>query len=255
MARADEWRVRLMHEASCHEESSFLTLTFNDGNLPADYSVSVRDVQLFNKRLRKRMGKFRFFACGEYGESSYRPHYHLVVFGVGFSDRTPWRKSASGHVLYRSAELESLWPFGHCEIGSVTSESAGYVARYCLKKVTGKPAEQHYQRINPVTGVLGPVRPEFITMSTRPGIGAEWYAEFGSDAFPSDFLVLDGRKVPVPRYYAKKLHEADLFDVKLARIARALLHENNNTPDRLAVRETCAELKAERLTRELEQES
>lgn len=250
--RSQDWSTRLYHEAQLHEESSFLTLTFRDEDLPWDRSVSVRDVQLFMKRLRKAVGRVRFFACGEYGEANQRPHYHILIFGYDFPDKVPWRLSPSGYPLYRSPMLEKLWPFGHCEIGEVTKQSAGYVARYCIKKVTGERARDHYTSVNPDTGEVAYLTPEFLVMSTKPGIGAGWYEKYSSDAFPSDFVTIDGSKVPVPRYYTKKLAEKELNQVKLKRLQRSIKHKSNNTPDRLAVREEIQVRRADLLKRDFE---
>lgn len=248
-----------------HEVSSFVTLTFSDEYLPEDYSINVRDVQLFMKRLRKALGhsRVRFFACGEYGDAGGRPHYHLLLFGFDFPDKTLWRRTGSGELTFRSAFLEKVWPFGHCEIGAVTSQSINYVARYILKKVNGAASEDHYYRVHPITGELCKVNPEFITMSNKPGIGSSWFDRFSSDAFPSDFVVIDGVKRPVPRYYMKRLiatqgdekGTAPSDRVQAKRLQRAAnpRSKSNNTPDRLAVREESATLKVARLKRELEE--
>lgn len=251
MTRADEWATRLWHEAQTHERSAFLTLTFSDEHLPEDGSIRVRDVQLFIKRLRKHLGhnRVRFFACGEYGGAGNRPHYHAIIYGYDFPDRQPWRKSDSGFVCYRSEILERLWPCGFAELGTVTRESLGYVARYVLKKVNGPAAEEHYLRANPVTGEVHRVAPEFITMSTKPGIGAEWYTRFKTDAFPSDFVIVDGKKKPVPRYYKKQLEIGEDLRVSSKRQVKAKKHADNQTPDRLAIREEVQERRAERLKR------
>lgn len=245
-----------MHEASLHEHSSFVTLTYSDENLPWDGSVHVTDLQRFMKRLRKRLGsRVRYFACGEYGERLWRPHYHLILFGYSFPDREPWRRTGSGHVTYRSELLERAWPLGHCEVGDVTPQSAGYVARYCLKKVGGDAAESHYSRPHPVTGEIHSVRPEFICMSSKPGIGSDWYEKFGDDAFPSDFLIIDGRKVPVPAYYLKKLKaedEAAALQVVAERKAEGQKRASDSTDARLLVRQDVQRLKVERLHREME---
>ena len=251
--RSREWAVRLHHEASLHTENSFLTLTYDDDFLPENYSVSVREIQLFMKRLRKSVGtKVRFFACGEYGEKNLRPHYHVLVFGHGFPDKKLWRKSPSGEMLYRSSSLEKLWPFGHSEIGSVTYQSSAYVARYILKKIGGEMAEEHYRRVHPLTGVECNVSPEFITMSTNPGIGREWFEKFASDAFPSDFVVIDGQKHPVPAYYKKMISDREAFLVVVNRKKRSLLHKDNNTPERLKAREEVQAAKLNRLKRDME---
>jgi hypothetical protein len=258
MDRALDWSTRITHEAMLHYNNCFLTLTYSDEHLPADYSVSVRTMQLFMKRFRKYMGECRFFACGEYGDGNLRPHYHVIIFGIDFDDKYPWRKTGSGHLVYRSPSLEKIWTLGHSEIGTVTEKSAGYVARYCLKKVNGDPAEDHYKRVHPVTGEIVSVAPEFINMSRKPGLGGAWYDAFRCDAFPSDFVVIDGKKRPVPEYYIRKLERDDpamYADVREARREKARAHAENNTPERLRVREECHKLKLRRLRRELDDQT
>jgi len=257
MDRSKDWATRITHEASLHKANAFVTLTYADAHLPLDLSVSVEAVQKFMKRLRRASGRgIRFFACGEYGERNWRPHYHLAIFGTDWiSDRYAWRRSSSGELLYRSPALESHWPFGHSEIGTLTTASAGYVARYIMKKVGGEQALEHYKRVHPLTGEVVQCRPEFITMSNKPGLGGEWYDRFKGDAFPSDFVIVEGERRSIPRYYTKKLVAESALAalvVKGARAARANRQADNNTPDRLAVRETVQILKAERLVRELE---
>lgn len=252
--RSRDWATRLTHEAQLHEDNCFLTLTFSDDFYPDSGSVSVEDVQKFMRRLRKAVGPVRFFACGEYGEAGDRPHYHVLVFGHAFlADRYLWRQSPAGFPIYRSALLEKLWPFGYSEIGTVTHQSAGYVARYVTKKISGDMAEEHYTRDHPYTGEQVRVRPEFIVMSNRPGIGRGWFDKFHADAFPSDFLIIEGSKVPVPRYYKKQLGELEAFHVTIKRKERAHKQKDNNTPARLAVREELQHIRAKQLKRGLEQ--
>lgn len=261
--QARDWATRIHHEAQLHQASCFLTLTFSDEHLPPDLSVSTRDLQLFMKRLRKKLGhgRVRYFGCGEYGEQLRRPHYHLILFGYDFPDRRPWRKTKSGFVVARSAELETVWPFGHAEIGTVTTESAGYVARYVTKKVSGDDdyARAHYRRekVDPVTGEVyqWQVQKEFIVMSTRPGIGAAWFDKFATDAFPSDFVVIEGRKTRVPRYYSKKLEGMDKLRILAKRKEKAALHPEEQTDSRLITKHESQILRATRLTRELDNET
>lgn len=263
MDRAKEWSTRLVHEAELHEQSSFLTLTFSDENVPPLGSLRKRDVQLFNKRLRKARGPFRFYAVGEYGEENNRPHYHILCFGHDFShDRYLWDRSPAGDLLYRSPQLEKLWPFGHALIGAVTQQSANYCARYVMKKITGKMAAEHYQVIDPETGeLLGYRVPEFSLMSTGGpgGLGAGWFEQFQSDCFPSDFVVIDGQQRPIPRYYKKKLAAQNTgplptvleLDLSTRRHAHARKHASDNTPERLATRHEAQILRAKHLKREL----
>lgn len=270
MDRARDWGVRIAHEVSLHEESSFLTLTYSDEHLPDDYSVSVRAVQLFNKRLRKAIApsRFRFYACGEYGDLGQRPHYHSIIFGYSFPDKVLWRRTRSGYFTYRSPLLESVWPFGHAEIGTVTRTSGAYVARYCLKKRNGARAGEYYRRLHPLTGEVVDVRPEFAVMSSRPGVGFGWIEQWESDCFPSNFVVVNGEKFPVPKYYRKRLRDRYEFpayavDARLmehwldsrhvaARRGKEWLrdHPEGLTKDRLAVREELQLLKQAKIERD-----
>lgn len=221
---ARSWALRCVHEAQMHEVSSFITLTFDPEFLPADLSINVRHWQLFAKRVRKRLGPFRFLSCGEYGERFRRPHYHACVFGQDF-DRKSWKlfRRAPGGDLYTSEVLSSLWQQGFCTIGSLSYESAAYVARYVMKKVGVAPENtEAYRRVNPLTGEEWYVSREFLTMSRRPGIGAGWYDRFKSDVFPGDRIVHAGKRYTVPMFYLRRLETEDpsLFAVVKAKRRR-----------------------------------
>jgi len=253
MAKAQDWSTRLCHEASMHEQTSFITLTYSDENLPAPPQVSVRHVQLFMKRLRKMHGPMRFFAAAEYGDRTFRPHYHILLFGFQFPDLKPWRRTGSGHVSYRSEKLEKVWTLGHSEVGTFTPSSAGYVARYCLKKVNGDLADERYRHITAEGQVLQ-LHPEFITMSSRPGIGMPWLERYRDDCFPSDFVVINGAKKPIPSYYLRKENERQQLLIKSKRKVEAAKQADNNTSDRLAVREEVQQLRVARLHRNMDNE-
>ncbi|AXH74916.1 MAG: replication initiator protein [Microviridae sp.] len=208
LERSRQWAIRCMHEASLWPSNCFITLTYAPEHLPIDVSLDVDHFQRFMKRLRKRfetydiktrkLNPIRFYHCGEYGEQGGRPHYHACLFNVDFPDKTLWMRS-NGNNVYRSAILESLWPYGFSSIGSLTFQSAGYVARYIMKKQLGKNADEHY--FDPYTGVIK--RPEYTTMSRRPGIAAHWVEKYSTDVYPRDFVLANGRKMPPPRYYDK----------------------------------------------------
>lgn len=264
MDKAQQWGIRIAHEATEHAENSFLTLTYDDEHLPEDYSISVRETQLFIKRLRKSLEpkQIRFYICGEYGDQNGRPHYHAIIFGHDFPDKTLWRKTPSGMYTYRSPSLEKLWTFGHSEIGTVTRQSGAYVARYMLKKISGPPAGSHYQRLHPVTGQICDVQPEFSHMSTRPGLGYRWIDKYEGDAFPSGYLVDNGQKTLVPQYYKNRLRgrNPDPFwgtddYYRNGEKGRRHRHEPeqiaNSTPERLASREESAFIRADKLKREV----
>lgn len=243
--KAGEWSTRCMHEAQMHDRSAFLTLTYDDQNVPASYSVEKAALKLFHMRVQEYFGPGkRYFSCGEYGDEGGRPHYHVLLFGEDFSaDREFWCKR-DGLPVWRSARLELLWPFGHCEIGSLTAASAGYVARYCLKKFTGQRADEHYFRLSAIDGAMHRVEPEFALMSRRPGIGSTWFDRFKSDVFPWSSVIVDGSPRAVPAYYRNKLTDDERKRLKLDRLrkdARDLSARRrrlaNETPERLRVRE------------------
>lgn len=201
LERSRQWAVRCMHEASLYEDNSFLTLTYDKEHLPLDGSLVLSHMQDFFKRLRRRYEgkKIRYYHCGEYGESLGRPHYHALLFNHGFKDKRLFSNRYGNNRIYTSDELSSLWTQGFSVIGDVTFESAAYVARYVMKKVTGKKADSHYAGR----------RPEYTTMSRRPGIGKGWYDKFKGDVFPLDRLVVNGKETRPPRYYQDLLAKED----------------------------------------------
>ena len=188
LERSRQWAVRCVHEASLYEDNCFITLTFDDENLNKrenPLSVDVSDFQKFMKRLRKKYGKgIRFFHCGEYGDLYGRPHYHACLFNHDFDDRRLY--SVRDDVrLYTSESLQELWPFGFSSVGDVTFDSAAYVARYIMKKINGENAWHHYSEIDFDTGeIINQRKPEYTTMSRRPGIGKGWYEKFKNDLYP-----------------------------------------------------------------------
>lgn len=241
LARSLQWAVRCMHEKQLHSESAFVTLTYDDEHVPADRSLSVREHQLFMKRFRKRYGDgVRFYMCGEYGELRRRPHYHYLFFNRDFGDKKFYRTSKGGMRLYTSESLSELWPMGFNVVGEVTLESCAYVARYICDKITGAKASDHYQYVDG-DGVVHPLVPEFTTGSRRPGLGADWYKQFGRHSLLSgDHCVLDGKRVRVPRFYDSRFEVTDteeLTRIKKRRINNARRFMKNQTYDRRRVRE------------------
>lgn len=202
LERSRQWAMRCLHESTLYENNSFITLTYSDENLPEGGSLQYEDFQRFMKRLRKRTkSKIRFYMGGEYGENgTIRPHYHACLFGYDFPDKVFYKRTGSGEKIYTSKLLESLWPFGLSSVGNVTFESAAYIARYCIQKVTGDLAEAHY-RVVTNDGVIVDRTPEFNHMSLKPGIGAAWLRKYRTDVFPRDFVVINGVKTKPPKYY------------------------------------------------------
>jgi len=255
--RSREWAARAVIESKMHEFNCFITLTYNDENLPPGKTLVKRDFQLFMKRFRKHAGiPIRYYHCGEYGDKDQRPHYHALIFGYDFPDKKLHSKGKSkkGHDIFKSETLEKLWGLGFCTISKLNYETAAYTARYVMKKITGEKAETHYRTINPDTGEVFDRLPEYATMSTNPGIGASFYEKFKTDFYPSDFLVVNRKKHPIPRYFDKRLKKENsrlLDQIKARRIKRAARLKSDSTPARLAVREEVQLAKIKTLKREL----
>lgn len=194
-----------------HEKASFVTLTYTDENLPLSLDgypvLCKRDVQLFFKRLRKRYGEgIRYYACGEYGPKTKRPHYHCIIFGVAPDELDPdWfyfgGKSGPDRPNYcRSTPLYEVWQHGIVHIGEVNQYSVQYTAGYVTKKITRKSDG---------------LTPEFQLMSRRPGLGLSAVAEIArslqkvsehsSTTVPARDVVVDGKRWPLGRYLLSKL--------------------------------------------------
>lgn len=258
------WGTRCAHEASLFENNCFLTLTYADEHLSPNLSLNKEDITRFLKRLRKRFVPkipveykddkeflefynfshgIRYYQCGEYGELLSRPHHHVLLFNFDFFDKVFFKKTRKGFNLYTSVLLDELWRYGHCFIGDVSYQSAAYVARYCVKKITGYLADAHY----------GDRQPEYATMSRSPGIGKYWYDVNKKEVYPSDFTVMDnGCKVKPPKYYDSKF-EADYFDdfelLKMSRKSMIRSDDPNRSCRRLQDREKVKKAQCKSLDR------
>jgi len=231
LERSRQWAVRCVHEAKMHDENSFVTLTYDPENIPLHGTLDKKAFPGFIKRLRDRLAdRVRYFHAGEYGTNTRRPHYHAIIFGYGFPDKTKWLER-NGNQVFRSKELEDVWGQGMCEIGSVTFGSAQYVAKYIVDKVTGRTAADYYP-----DGVCS----EFASMSTRPGIGKPWYDKWKKDVYPSDEIVIEGKVSKPPRYYDRLLEAEDPAMYKRVKAARTEKRRREDENDeRREVIETC----------------
>lgn len=221
LERSREWALRITQEATLHEKSSFLTLTYSDRNLPTHHSLRKKDLQDFFKRLRFFSElKLRYYACGEYGTQTLRPHYHICLFGEDFSsDRKLYKKTPEGFPLYNSQSLSDRWPFGHAVIGDLTFETAAYTARYVTKKITGEKASEHY----------GLREPEFSLMSRRPGIGTDWAKKNLID-LERGLCYSHGSLHKIPKFYQKQINEKKLLKLKYKNKKEALKLEQQKNP-------------------------
>lgn len=231
-----QWANRMMLELPYHATSCFITLTYNDEHVPlstyVDYNgeeqlsltLHKRHFQLFMKRLRKSYPDvtIRFYACGEYGDTTHRPHYHAILYGVDFSeDRALLGFSRDGYPQFVSANLEKLWPFGYSMICDVSWQTCAYVARYVTKKHKGK-TKDFYEYFN--------IEPEFSLMSRRPGIGRKYYDDNRDKIYERQEIFIStpkgGLKVKPPRYY-DSLYDIDCHD-EMERIKKARQEMSDN---------------------------
>ena len=190
--KRSDWALRLHYEGKLHLSKYFVTLTYADAHLRWKNNVSQlekRDVQLYMKRLRKSAPgvTIRYFAVGEYGSKTYRPHYHLLLFGE-----------------VSESQIRDAWSFGHVHIGQVTQASIMYCLGYI---VNGKGWQMRHKR-----------NPPFSLMSRRPGLGHNYLSPAMIEWHRSgrkNYAILDGSKRHLPRYYKTKIFSK----IDLVRIA------------------------------------
>lgn len=190
--------------------------------------------------------------CGEYGETTRRPHYHAILFNLDFDDRVLFTERDDVKV-YTSEKLQSFWEYGHTTVGDCTFQSAAYVARYVTKKVTGDLAGDHYAVFNSLTGEITQRNPEYATMSRRPGIASEWYAKYSGDVHNHDYVVINGKTVKTPKAYDRLLesHNPEAFEKLKATRKRKAKRKGSDSDRRLLDRETVQEARLKQLKREL----
>lgn len=203
------WQTRMIFEARCHPQNAFVTLTYDDKNLPADRSLSVTDALQFLDRLRHRksVAPFRYYIVGEYGDKTQRPHYHAALFNFPtclFGQSTYARRRSE--TCCRVCDLvREVWGKGNIYLGKLEPDSAGYVAGYIGKKMTRKDDTRLKGRA-----------PEFGRMSRMPGIGANYAHQIATsyggphcdivDVLP--VVRIDGKMKPIGRFMAKKVRKA-----------------------------------------------
>lgn len=201
--RSNQWALRMMHESNYWDACSFITLTYNDQNLPKDGNLQKEALQLFVKRVRKYIEPriCKYFGCGEYGEKRGRPHYHIVFFGLGAKDKKV---------------IEDCWKFGFIYVEPLTRQTARYVTKYVTKAPLGRSKRDKYY----CTRV-----PEFQTASH--GIGLRWIME-NFETVGKRGISYHGRSISLPRYYVIKGKEAGmsdqlLEDVRAERVQESML--------------------------------
>lgn len=226
---ARQWAVRCVHEAKMWNDNSFITLTYSDEHV-TDKLYYVH-FQNFMKRLRderfrsfikqsgftrktwsqllpsERSGMYAdyqvgLFSAGEYGDDKKRPHWHAIIFNWRPTDLIYKYSNERGDRVFRSENLSSLWPYGFSEVGSVTFESAGYVARYSAKKLVHGYDQDH--DFHPIS-----------KKSSKHAIGKKFLESYWKDIFSYGEVILpNGVKCGIPRYYEKwlKTHKPAEWD-------------------------------------------
>lgn len=223
---ARSWAARLMLELRQHDldKCFFVTLTYDDEHIghlrnEKDYfSLSKRDLQLFLKRLRKAISpeKCRFYAVGEYGSTTLRPHFHLILFNCSLNDYgfEDIHRSQLGYMYRSSNLLQKVWPYGFNVCAPVTFESCSYCARYMMKKLKGVEGGWYD---------LAKIERPFSTCSRKPGIGAAAFddmEDFASAAFIPVETGHGVKQFPVPSYFEKLYRKVNEEDAEF----RAALH-------------------------------
>lgn len=231
--RAREWAIRAEHELGFWSHACFVRLSYDDEHLPADLGANRRELQLFFKRLRKRLGTpIAYLACGEYGETNERPHFHALIFGYGkhfeedqeqptlsaewgLHPHTPQdlARRRRGKPKYRwngtcwdviRGPLLDAWStprndprppgaLGYVTLGTATSQSARYIAGYTLKSNVGKLTGYHHDG-----------RPAAFLLCSK-GLGKRWCLKHADQLRRDLQLRWHGGPVSLPRYYAKTL--------------------------------------------------
>lgn len=242
LERSRQWAIRNLHENQMHDYSCFITLTYDDDNLPYGGTLVLDHFQKFMKRLRKAHGKIRFFHCGEYGETTFRPHYHALIYGWKPDDPTLFARTDE-YNLYSSGVLTDVWGYGHATFGDVTFDTAAYTSRYVTKKITGEPAASYYRYVDEDTGEIIDRKPPYATMSRRPGIGMPWLQKYGSEAYTHDSVIMRGREMQPPKAYDRAFEHTDpatLESVKTQRLVKSLGRTNKPTDRQLRAGEIIA---------------
>ena len=208
--KSKQFSARIIGEASMYKDNCFITLTYDEEHCPK--SLSKRDLQLFMKSFRQSLSpkKIRYFACGEYGSSTGRPHYHIIVFGLSKYDdvfkRSVLSKLLEGQNGF-SATLDAWSKDGKSKgnvfVGDVSPQSAKYVAGYVMKKQGDSYHDSTWYKEQ---GLI----PPFVLMSRRPGIGATYGDKYKERFKHNPFVVLGNSRVGLPRYLDNRLFSDDL---------------------------------------------
>lgn len=232
---ARQWAVRIYHESTLKPDNCFLTLTLADKHLPEHNSLDYKaHMQPFWKRLRHHLGDLRYYAVGEYGDKTGRPHYHACVFGHSFLEGRVMVRNGP-MPLWTSPFLEKAWGLGNVSVGVLNFETARYTASYVTKKLRSK---QQYVRVDEETGELIPLEQPKAYMSLNPAIGLNWLSEYGDQVYAGDYVIINGMKQKPPKYYDRWLEKRSKIAhamIKDGRIEKAKERPPENVKARAAI--------------------
>jgi len=186
--RRSDWAIRLKYERKMHLDSKFVTLTYADPHLvwkDGNPQVHRRHTQLFFKRLRKAGYKLRYYGVAEYGAKTFRPHYHLLLFGE-----------------IPEKVIRDEWPHGQVHIGTVTDESVMYCLSYMINKNGWKMSKGRVPTFNMMSKGIGK---NYLTKAM-----IKWHKDDRKN-----YAIVNGTKRHLPRYYKLKIFSK----VDLVRIA------------------------------------
>jgi hypothetical protein len=222
--------VLILHEAKQHEEACMATFTYNDEELPTNGSLDYRDLQLMWKRLRKAGHQFRYFAVGEYGEQTNRPHYHACIFGKAWKDDQIIVKTDP--LEWISPELDKAWGLGACRINPLSFTTAAYAASYVQKKLgENKP----YVNLDKETGeIIYLKQPRSIRSES---LGKTWWTKYHQQQIDHDHVIINGRIQKPPKRYDNWLKETQPETIqKIKKERKKIAIQNKKTPQQLHAR-------------------
>lgn len=176
--QANDWATRCYLESKKYTDNCFLTLTYDEEHVPKNASginsVKKRDVQTFLKLLRYYVWKnysrrIKFFCISEYGPTTFRPHYHIIIFNFMPDDLKFYKNSKTGVPMYNSDLLHKVWNKGFVVVQYLNYANACYCARYTQKKAERIEGYDYYDKLCDKLNV----EREFKTSSRRPGIALD----------------------------------------------------------------------------------
>lgn len=225
-----EWAIRCTHEAQQYEQNCVVTLTYADENLPPGGTIEpehaikfIKDLKAYEQYHSNKIG-IRQYGCAEYGcndpscgrpwcKHTMRPHYHILLFNHDFTDKRETRmclqEDGTENKYYTSDILDKIWKRGATQIMDLNWDTAAYVARYVMKKLKGKDAQEHEQKQIQKGKQLheygNKLKEQQIVASRNPGIGKAWYEKYKEDIMKRDTITIKGKNIRPPKYYDRQI--------------------------------------------------